>query len=243
MAKAIWIDDLDDPWGDKAISAQLAARPKNPLRDHLEALDASSAMVLDWRRTHRPMATKVLPKKVIKALNRVGVRPVLMGAYGIGGYRSQTRSTNDVDVLVRKKDIKKSVRALHEAYPNLEVLDTPVVTRFIEPASRKPLIDIMKPTQKVFRLVFRHILAVGDTHDIPVLEMALISKFAAMVSFRRDSERKMQDAVDFIDIVKNNRSILDLKKLGRLAEQVYVGGKSEIGQIIVDIDAGKAIRV
>src|SRR5262245_65052013 len=216
---------------------------KESVRCHLEALSTSSRLTQIWRRMYRPMTAEVTPEGVLEALHGAGVRPVLMGTHGLGGWRSEARATQDVDVLVRKKDIRKAVRSLGKAYPNLTVQDTPVVTRFVDPATGKVVIDVMKPTQAVYRLVFRHTIPVGDSHDIPQLEMGLVSKFAAMTSPHRDPAKKMVDAGDFIDIVRHNRDAIDLAKLKRLADKVYTDGSDEIMQMIQDIDAGRTIQV
>src|SRR5439155_21171562 len=128
------------------------------------------------------------PQAVVRALHRAGILSVLMGTYGIEGWRSEPRATQDVDVLVAKKDTRKAVAVLRKLYPKLEVADYPVVTRFIEPTTGKGVLDVMKPTQEIFRMVFRHTIPVGKTHRMPTLEMALASKFAAMVSPRRDAD-------------------------------------------------------
>jgi hypothetical protein len=218
-------------------------KPASAVRSHLQALEISSRLTAYFRRKHRPMATHVTPERVIEVLNEVGIKPVLMGAHGLGGWRSQSRSTEDVDVLVRKKDIRKAVRALQAAYPMLTITDFPVVTRFTDPATKQVVIDVMKPTQEVFKVVFRHTIRVGETHEIPDLEMALASKFAAMVSPRRVTDKKLLDGADFVNVVVNNRSDIGLPKLRRLAEKVYPnGGGAEIMQLIADIDAGRMIR-
>jgi hypothetical protein len=213
------------------------------VRNHLEALRTSSELTQTYRRMYRPMAAKVTPLGVIAVLNGVGIRCVLMGTHGIGGWRSQARATQDVDVLVTKKEVRKAVRALKEAYPKLAVNDLPVVARFIDPATGKPVIDVMKPTQAVYQIVFRHTIPVGDTHRIPDLEMALASKFAAMVSPNRAPEKKMIDGGDFIDIVRHNRNAIDLGKLKRLAGKVYPNGGAEIMVMMNDIDAGRTIQL
>jgi hypothetical protein len=213
------------------------------VRNHLQALRTSSWLTAYFRTKHQPMATQVTPERVIEVLHGAGIRFVLMGTYGLGGWRSEPRATQDVDVLVRKKDIRKAVRALRGAYPELTVSDFPVVARFIDPATNKPVIDVMKPTQAVFQVVFRHTIAVGDTHEIPDLEMALASKFAAMVSPNRDPAKKMIDAGDFIDVIRHNRADLDVRKLRRLAERVYSGGGTEIVRMLKDIDAGRTIQL
>jgi len=221
------------------------ARPQaeSAVRSHLAALGTSSWLTTYFREKHQPMAAQVTPEAVIEVLHQAGIKPVLMGTHGLGGWRSEARATQDVDVLVRKKDIRKAVRALATAYPDLTIADFPVVTRFIDPATQKPVIDVMKPTQEVFRLVFRHTIAVGDTHEIPELEMALVSKFAAMVSPRRDVAKKFVDIGDFIDVVRHNRDDLDLRKLKRLADRVYPTGGGEIMQLVDDILAGRPIQV
>jgi hypothetical protein len=213
------------------------------VRQHLEALHTSSELTLLFRRMYQREAAMVTPEGVIGVLHQAGVCCVLMGTYGLGGWRSEPRATQDVDVLVKKKDLRKSVRALGAAYPDLEIQDTAVVTRFLDPATKKPVIDVMKPTQAVYQIIFRHTLPVGDTHRIPELEMALASKFAAMVSPNRQPDKKFIDAGDFINVVLHNRQHIDLAKLRRLGDKVYPDGGTEILRLVADIDAGRKIQI
>ena len=220
----------------------MATRMVPDTRRHLAGLRRSSELSQYSRDLVRPSAMKVSPKSVIRALNAVGVRPVLMGAYGLTSWRG-SRATEDVDVLVRKKDIAKSVRALEQRFPKLLVRDTPVVVRFIDPAQDMSVIDVMKPTQRVFQIVFRHTIRVGDSHDIPELEMAMITKFAAMTSPHRQRLSKAQDAVDFMHIVARNRDTMDRAKLLRLANSVYPDGGNEIMAIIEKVIAGEKFEI
>ena len=212
-------------------------------RRHQIALNTSIRLAGYFYEMYRPGETMVSPKKVIRVLNEAKVNFVLMGAHGVGSWRQSTRSTKDVDVLVVKRDIAKAVRVLHEAFPKLEVVDTTVVVRFVDPKKKESLIDVMKPVQTVFQMAFKHTVAIGETHRIPSLEMALVSKFAAMISPHRIAMRKMQDAADFMDIVVGNRDDIDLKKLRRLAEQTYKGGGKEILALVNDTIAGRTIRI
>ncbi len=216
--------------------------PHPAANKHLVHLQISSELTSLFRRMKQRNDAMITPQGVIAVLNQVGIKCVLMGTYGITGWRSEPRATQDVDVLVTKRDIPKAARALRAAFPDLITSDTPVVLRFIDPATNLPVIDLMKPTQAVFRAVFRYTIAVGDTHRIPDLEMALISKFAAMVSPHRNEAKKMVDAGDFVDIVVHNREDIDLEKLKRLADKVYPNGGKEMKQLIEDIDAGRRIR-
>jgi hypothetical protein len=217
--------------------------PHPTARWHLEALRISSELTCTFRRMKQRNEAMITPQGVIDVLVKAGVKCVLMGTYGITGWRSEPRATQDVDVLVTKRDIRKAVRALREAFPDLSVSDTPVVTRFVDPAAGLPVIDVMKPTQPIYQIAMRYTLPIGNTHRIPDLEMALISKFAAMVSPNRRSDKKLIDAGDFINIVQHNRENINVPKLKRLADKVYSNGGAEMVRLIADIDAGRTIQV
>jgi hypothetical protein len=213
------------------------------VRTHLEALHTSSRLTSYFRRKHQPMANDVTAEAVIGVLHKAGINCVLMGAHGMGSYRGMPRSTQDVDMLVPKKQVRKTVRVLHEAYPTLTVKDTPVMTRFIDPVTDKPVLDVMKPTQKVFQMAFRYTVKVGDTYRIPDLEMALISKFAAIPSPHRERLRKVQDVNDFGEMAVCNKDVIDFAKLRRLANYVYPDGGMEIQSLIEDIYANRPLQV
>jgi hypothetical protein len=210
---------------------------------HLRALKVSAALTGYYRDMYRRGAAMISPKKVIRLLNEAGIRFVLMGTHGLGGWRSKARATQDVDVLVARKDHAKAVRVLRKAFPRLIVVDAYIVTRFKDPLTDEPRIDLMKPLQKVYQMVFRHTQQVGKSHLVPDLEMGLISKFSAMVSPHRERTRKMQDAVDFADMVIHNQAAINMEKLGRLAEQVYSGGLKEVMQLVEDILAGRPMTI
>jgi hypothetical protein len=210
---------------------------------HWYGLHTSSRLTTHFRNARQPMATDVTPEHVIKVLSRAGITCVLMGTHALNTWRSEPRATQDVDVLVRKKDLNKSVRLLQQSYPDLVVQDLPVVTRFLDPETNKGVLDVMKPAQPVYQALFRHTVAVGKTHFIPDLEMMLASKFAAMVSPNRAPEKKMIDGGDFIDVVRHNRDDIDFGKLRRLADKVYPNGGAEIMSMIRDIDAGRTIQL
>jgi hypothetical protein len=221
----------------------MVAATKKASHNHLRALATSAALAGYYRDMYRQAATMVSPRKVIRLLNEAEVRFVLIGTHGLGGYRSQARATQDVDVLIARRGHAKAIRVLRSAFPKLVMQDSPIVTRFKDPATGEPRIDLMKPLQKVHQMVFRHTQQVGDSHRVPSLEMALISKFAAMTSPYRERLRKMQDAVDFADMVVHNKSEIDRAKLVRLAEQVYAGGSKEVNELIANIFSGRPIQV
>jgi hypothetical protein len=219
-----------------------AVKPPSFAQEHLQAMFIAGQIGETLRDMYWPEATVIKPEAVIRILKKAKVRFVLMGTYGINGYRYQTRATQDVDVLVRAEDHEKAVAALRVGFPRLKLEDFPVVSRFIDPKTKKPLIDVMKPNNESLQAAFKYSVMVGKSHLIPDLEMGLVSKFAAMVSPNRILSKKLQDGADFADIVVNNQSKIDLKKLRRLGEKVYKGGGPEIIQLVDDIKAGRPLR-
>jgi hypothetical protein len=106
-----------------------------------------------------------------------------------------------------------------------------------------PVIDLMKPNDELFKVAFRFSVAVGETHKVPLLELALATKFAAMVSPYRAQLKKMQDAVDFADMVANNLPEIDMALLKQLASKVYLRGGGEITKLVRDIEEGRKIEI
>lgn len=185
----------------------------------------------------------ISPAKVLRTLYNAKIKFVLMGTHGLATWRKHPRATEDVDILVALSNVKKAVKVLHEAFPKLEVVDASVVTRFVHPKTKRPVIDLMKPVQDVFRLALRHVVAIDDYQSIPTLEMALISKFAAMISPNRRGPKKMIDAGDFMQMTLSNAGEIDMKKLKRFAESVYQGAAEQVEKMVLDVLAGKTLRV
>ena len=174
-------------------------------------------------------------------LKNAGVTFVMMGTHGVGGWRSEPRATQDVDCLIRKQHHRKAVEAVKEAYPALLVEDLPVVTRFKDPVTGKEVIDLMKPAELIYQQAFKFSVPVGTTHRVPDLEMALASKFGAIVSPNRREEKRLVDGGDFVDIIKHNLGAIDMDKLHRLAEMIYEGAGADLLKCVDDIRAGERL--
>jgi hypothetical protein len=209
---------------------------------HGEALRRSSQIARNLLQMYRPESSMISPEDVISVLSEAGVRFILMGNYGITGWRLERRASEDVDVLVRTRDHRKAVDVIRKSFPDLQMKDFPVVTRFIEAATEISLIDLMKPNQMLFKDAFRQTVLVEEGYLIPNLEFALASKFAAMVSPNRADEKKFLDAADFTSMVKKNQSAIHLRRLRRLGELVYPGGGAEIEELVENIKAGRRIE-
>jgi hypothetical protein len=203
---------------------------------HAQSLETSAALSL------MQGATMLALQDVIRILNEAKVQFVLIGAHGLAGWLRKPRATQDVDVVVSEKHLKKATRALVAAFPNLEPIDLEVVIRFKERDSGAVAIDVVKP-RTLYRQVFKNTHSVnagGQTYRIPSLEMALAMKFAAMVSPNRADEEKHQDAHDFIVMVKANPE-QDREKLRSLGESVYGGGGADLLEMIRQVQAGEPL--
>ena len=210
--------------------------------DHAGSFESTRWLTENQYHRWRPDAVRVDPEEVIRLLNRAGVKFILMGHHGIGGWLSHARATRDVDVLVQKRHHAKAVRAIHEAYPALTQVDHVVVTRFLDPKDGDPVIDVMKP-QDLYAEAFKNTVRVGDSHDVPNLELALAAKFAALISRNRDDAKKHFDAGDFIQLVQRNHAAIDEVRLRQLGKAVCVGGGEALLKFVADVKAGRRLRV
>lgn len=184
------------------------------------------------------------PLDVIRVLNREKISFVLVGAYGLAGWRG-ARATEDVDIVVAARQVAKAVRVLTKAFPHLQPDDVEVVVRLCDKDSKEVAVDVMKPLQPPYRDIFKNtkkITSGKDVYRVPTLEMALVCKFAPMISLMRADERKLQDAVDFMEMVKRNDTI-DLEKLEGLGELIYNGGGKEIVEMVRKVRAGEKLRL
>jgi hypothetical protein len=209
---------------------------------HGDSLRISTEITRTLRKMYWPEVSMVAPADIIPVLNEAGVRFILMGNYGISGWRSEPRATEDVDILVRTRDQRKAVRVLRDAFPSLQVVDYPVVTSFLDPVTRRPLIDLMKPNQPLFKVAFRQTVLDAEGYLIPNLEFALACKFAAMVSPNRAIDKKYLDAADFISVVTKNHSAIRATQLRRLGERVYHGGGEGIIRLLEEAKAGRRLE-
>ncbi|MBI4614146.1 MAG: nucleotidyl transferase AbiEii/AbiGii toxin family protein [Planctomycetes bacterium] len=185
------------------------------------------------------------PEEVARVLSSARVRFVLTGAHATNAWTRRVRATMDVDVVIASRDHRKAVRAVQQAFPHLKARDTEVVTRFLDAKADQVVIDLMKPRDRLLKVLFkeehvRWIRLGGERVAIPDLETAAALKFAAMVSPNRARTDKMQDAVDFARIVEANAR-LSLARLAHLAERVYRGGGEEARRLVSAIRKGEPL--
>ncbi len=187
----------------------------------------------------------ITPIEVIALLNKAKISFVLVGLHGYAGWMNEPRATQGVDVLVAAKQQKKAVQLLIKAFPQLEPVDLPVVTRLRDRENHQVLIDVMKLVQHPYRVVFKHTNTIhsgGQTYRVPCLEMALVMKFSAMTSLYRADEDKFQDAHDFIRMVKANPDV-DLGKITELGSLIYPDGGKDVLEMVQKVRAGESLTL
>jgi hypothetical protein len=212
------------------------------VRLHRQALQIGSEVTRWFRKQQEPNVLKVTPENVLATLEQAAISCVLMGAHGINVYRDEPRASQDVDVLVTKREVRKAVRVLEETFPYLEIKENSVVACFINPVTQKGVIDVMKPTTQGIQMVFRNTVRVGDGYRIPDLEMAIVLKFMAILSPGRRVDKRVLDIADFTNMVLTNRHAMDMGKARRLAGRARTGGAARIDEMIADVDAGRVIQ-
>ncbi len=217
-----------------------ALNPKAPA-GHAYGVRTSGRLSRQFKRARRKQAMDISPQDVIDVLVAAGVRNwVLMGLHGYVGYLPDPRATQDVDVMVARRERKRAIQAIHQAWPDLVLQEFPQVARFLDPQDLdshghpKPVIDLMLPVAEFQKTILKqYVVTDRETgHHIPRLEAALVSKYAAMISLHRDVNKKEYDCGDFRGMVRANSAAIQRKDLRRLAGQVWEGGSEEIERFL-----------
>jgi len=213
-----------------------ATDPTNP-SGHAYAVRVSSRLTTDYRKRLKRCSVDVTPEEVIDCMIQADIKQwVLIGLHGYVGYLPMPRATQDVDVMVPYSQKFKATQAIATRWPMLTQVTLSQVIRFIDPTDLdsdgkgKPVVDLMFPWSPFQETILTSCVVVDPSSGsrYPTLEAALVSKYAALVSPHRSSEKKEQDAVDFRRIARANCKDLDRDKLRTLGNQVWEGGGEEI---------------
>jgi len=208
---------------------------------HAYGIRKSTRLTSDYREVHKKEALDVKPQEVIDCLVAAGVKDwVLMGLHGYVGYLPMPRATQDVDIMVPYSQKKKAVKAISNGWPELEKRELSQVVRFLDPndldsdGSPMPVIDIMLPWGSFQeRILKQHVCVDPDTGNrLPVIEAAVVSKYAAMISPHRSYDKQQQDAVDLRRLIKTNHAKIDPDLLSELAGEVWEGGSEETQRFV-----------
>jgi hypothetical protein len=219
---------------------------------HAYAIRKSTWLTSTFRKTHRKHAMDITPQDVIDVMIAAEIKDwVLMGLHGYVGYLPQPRATQDVDVMVSNRSRKKAKEAIAACWPSLVIEQLPQVTRFHDPADvdadgkAKVVLDLMHTWAPFQELILKECVIVDPEtrHRLPTVEAALVSKYAAMISPYRSSEKKHQDASDFINMAKANRGSVKIDELRRLANVVWETGADDVQRLFDKALAGGLFEI
>ena len=190
----------------------------------------------------RMAGRNISPSDVARVLNAAGVKYVLAGAHAVNAYTGRPRATADVDVLTDAA--VKAGNALRAEYPELDVEDSPTVTRFKD--SGMEAVDVIKARPvKLFRRIVRLSRTVeieGVEVVVAVPEAVLAMKFKSMTTMTRGMAERMQDGADFLRVI-DGVGVIDEDLLRELGELVYAGGGDEVMGYVADARAGRPLAL
>lgn len=217
---------------------------------HAYGIRKSSMLTSDYRKRFRRGIVDVTPEEVIACMIESKIRNwVLMGLHGYVGYLPMPRATQDVDVMVAFSEKLVAAKAIETRWPMLKRINLEQVVRFmddtdLDPEGKpKPVIDLMLPWGQFQRTILKdHVIRDKETGSrYPTIEAALASKYAALVSPFRSTDKKGQDSVDFSRIVKANSKLIDRDRLRALGDQVWERGGDEVLHFVDQILDGKSL--
>jgi hypothetical protein len=195
---------------------------------HRQSLVTSTALSVYY------LPNAVSPLQMIRVLNAAGIRFVLLGCHSIGGWMDEPRASEDVDVLVSARGVRKAVRDLLTAFSHLEEDEGEAFVHLRDRKTRAAAIDVVKPLSELLRTALKKTCEVeleGEKYRIPTLEMALALTFSRMKSLTWGNAKKHMDAHYFIAMVKVN-PMIDLTLLAMLGDLVCPDGGVEIVQTV-----------
>jgi hypothetical protein len=185
----------------------------------------------------------ISPLAVVAALDGAGVRAVLIGSHGLGGWRQRPRAEREASFLVAARNHRKAARALLAAFPRLRPRGADDRTTLQAPEDF--VIALPKPIQPLLIAALVKTCAVrvsGRTFYVPTLEMALALVFAPMTGLPWSDPDTYMAAGDFLRILDAN-PMLDLKELAALGELVYNGGGADLLEKVRQVRAGERLRL
>jgi hypothetical protein len=165
---------------------------------------------------------------------------VLIGANAVNAYSGKPRASQDVDFVCDKP--KKLITLIKKTIAkkiSLEIKENAVVFRLSK--NGEEFLDIIKPYNELLKIALSKTKRVRE-FSIPIIEVVVALKYAAMISPHRQQDDQLQDAVDFSRIVRNNPG-LNIKKTIEYASSVHETAADEIKKFIADIRAGKRLNI
>jgi hypothetical protein len=220
----------NDPWGNLEL-------PLCVPDVHAYGLERSAAL------SEYYVPNYIKPLDLVAALAREGVRSVLVGSHGMGGWRQGPRAAQDTVLIVAARNHRKAIQTLLSGYPNLTVEDNESGTTLRAPDPKGVVIEVLNPARPLLRKALvktRTIHVDGRLCLIPTLEIALDLVFDPMTQLPWSSPEKYLNAGDFIRMIQANPRI-DFKELEVLGELINKGAGTAIVDKVKRVQAGEKL--
>ena len=175
-------------------------------------------------------------------LDREGVEWVLVGAQAINLYLRRPRATVDVDIVVRKKHLRKAKKVLQEACGAVEESEVHFKAE-LSPDPERLGVDMIKSTSHALfeEALDRRVQIEGV--PAPCLEALLALKYLSIVSPWRSMPDKHQDISDLARAFLDNRPRIDRALFIELASRAYKNARPEAEKFIDAVENGKPITI
>lgn len=180
-------------------------------------------------------------RTVAEALGEAGADHVLVGGLAVGALSGVPRATVDLDVIVPRRDLAAFLEALRSRFPGLAVDEYRGLVRVVSPA-----IDIIVADanplnrQALSRELVQPVDLEGAVLRLPVVESAIVLKYAAIVSRSRSEDDARQDITDMGRLLTNHPEV-EVETVVRLAKPLRTRSPKEVARVIETLRAGGGV--
>jgi hypothetical protein len=176
--------------------------------------------------------------RVVGLFEQLGARWVLVGAHAVG-LLTEPRATADFDFIVEGRRTRAVIRALADAFGELDEQDIGAAIRL-----RAIDVDIIRSdNHALFREALDRAKSIGEW-KIPPAEVVIVLKFMSAVSPWRNLDKRAQDMVDLRTVYHAvGADDLDRDYMIKLSASVYPGADREFAALLARIDQGEPIEL
>jgi hypothetical protein len=212
--------------------------------DH-EALLRQSVRIARAQRQLMPTWGLISPFDIIRHLNLSSIRFLLVGSFGMCGWRNQARAAGYSEIVVGKSVLNKATSAILERFPRLKKEESERAIDLVHTTKGNVAINIAKSSSSLFSDAFGDAVKMegkAAKYKIPSLEMSIALTYAEMTSPNTELALRYQAAHDLICIVNANEMI-DEEKLLRLEALIPPDSGSELVESVKLIQRGEKLRL
>lgn len=176
-------------------------------------------------------------RRVIRVLERTGVRWTVVGAHAVNTY-AEPRATVDIDLVIDARMLPAALDALEREFGELVVDDIGAAERV-----KNLSVDLIRSDNHVmFRAALDEALDRGGVR-VPPPELLIALKFLAACSPWRRAAERAQDIADLIKVYEAVGTTLDRDRMFGYASQIYPRAEQELADLLDRIERGEKISI